>query len=38
MDGICVWVCVGGVVLGAVLIVCKVVPSRTDGASVQMSE
>lgn len=30
--------CVGGVVLGVMLIVCEVVLSRTDGASGQMSE
>lgn len=34
MDG----VCVGGVVLGVVLIVYEVVLSGTDGASGQMSE
>lgn len=31
-------VCSGGVVLGVMLIVYKVAPSRTDGASGQMSE
>ena len=34
MDGMCV----GGVVLGVVLIVYEMVLSRTDGASGQMSE